>query len=244
MRYRSRDRSRKNIFPGIDSGLAFISEKPNIRVIKRFRSMSLAASVSDNSTPVSGNGYNFPGIGNALPTDVESLMFRILREDDYPAFQLLFKKMYSPLCQFCLKFVQVREVAEELVSDVFFTIWKNRHRIIVASPKAYLFTAVRNRGYDYLRKVKRSVWCDLEEATNIASETADSQEMMIHHELSGQIDRSIAGLPRQCRLIFEMSRDHGLKYREIATMLNISVKTVETQMGRALKHLRQSLPPM
>lgn len=169
-------------------------------------------------------------------------MFRILREDDYAAFQILFKKMYAPLCQFCVKFVQVREVAEELVSDVFFTIWKNRHRIIVASPKAYLFTAVRNRGYDHLRKVKRSVWCDLEEANHVAAEAADSQEMMIHHELSGRIDRSIAGLPRQCRLIFEMSRDHGLKYREIATMLNISVKTVETQMGRALKHLRQSLP--
>lgn len=206
--------------------------------------MSVSVSVSDNTTPGTGNGFSFPGIVSGSNLDIESLMFKILREDDYPAFQLLFKKMYAPLCQFCIKFVQVREVAEELVSDVFFTIWKNRHRIIVASPKAYLFTAVRNRGYDHLRKVKRSVWCDLEEATHIAAETVDSQDMMIHHELSNQIDRSIARLPRQCRLIFEMSRDHGLKYREIATMLNISVKTVETQMGRALKHLRQSLPPM
>jgi RNA polymerase sigma-70 factor (ECF subfamily) len=191
-----------------------------------------------------GNSQQFPGIVNSQHTDVEGLMFRILRDSDYNAFQLLFKKMYGPLCQFCVKFVQVKEVAEELVSDVFYNIWKNRQRIVVTSPKAYLFTAVRNRGYDHLRRIKKSVWCDLEEATHIAADSTDSQDLLVHHELNRSLEQSIANLPKQCRLIFELSRDHGMKYKEIASMLNISIKTVETQMGRALKHLRQSLPSM
>jgi RNA polymerase sigma-70 factor (ECF subfamily) len=189
-----------------------------------------------------GTNDKFPGIYSSVETDIETLMVRVLQENDYNAFQVLFKKMYAPLCQFCVKFVHVKEIAEELVSDVFYNIWKNRSRLIVTSPKAYLFTAVRNKGYDHLRKVKRSVWVDLEAATHIASDCTNSQDMLIHEELHHKLERSVSSLPKQCRLIFELSRDHGMKYKEIATMLNISIKTVETQMGRALKHLRQSLP--
>ncbi len=170
-------------------------------------------------------------------------MIRVLQQDDYQAFQKLFNKMYSPLCQFCLKFVHIKEVAEEVVSDVFYHIWKNRAQLQVSSPKAYLFTAVRNRAFDYLRKVKNTTWCNLEEATAKEAESSDSQQLMIQQEFTGHVEQSIAKLPRQCRLIFELSRDQGLKYREIAVHLNISIKTVETQMGRALKHLRGSLQP-
>lgn len=182
----------------------------------------------------------FPGTSTAN-TDIDTLFAQIIDHNDYAAFQSLFLKMYSPLCQFCVKFVGVNEVAEELVSDVFYTIWKNRDRIIVASPKAYLFTAVRNRGYDYLRKIKKSVWCDLDRASEV-TDTTDSEDRLIGKELSEQIDLAITNLPKQCRLIFELSRDHGMKYKEIASMLNIGIKTVETQIGRALKHLRKSLP--
>ncbi|MBT1701758.1 RNA polymerase sigma-70 factor [Chryseosolibacter indicus] len=182
----------------------------------------------------------FPG-NTPVQNDMESLFNRVIGNSDYDAFQMLFLKMYSPLCQFCVKFVGVNEVAEELVSDVFYTIWKNRDRIIVASPKAYLFTAVRNRGYDYLRKVKRSEWCDLERASDV-TDSKDSGDGLIEKELIEQIDCAVASLPKQCRLIFELSRDHGMKYKEIASMLNIGVKTVETQIGRALKHLRKTIP--
>ena len=76
----------------------------------------------------------------------------------------------------------------------------------------------------------------------LVSENADGQQMLVLHELTHVMDQSIAKLPKQCRRIYEMSREEGLKYREIATILQVSVKTVETQMGRALKHLRNSLP--
>lgn len=184
----------------------------------------------------------FPGIMGKTETDIDALILRVIEHDDYGAFQHLFKKMYSPLCQFCIKFVKSPEVAEELVSDVFYSIWKNRNRLIVSSPKAYLFTSVRNKGFDHLRKVKKMVHCNLENATHLAAEGVNSQEMLVLDELTSRLEQSVSKLPRQCKLIYELSRDHGLKYKEIAVILQVSVKTVETQMGRALKHLRGSLP--
>ena len=184
----------------------------------------------------------FPGTKSGSSADVESLIMRVIEHDDYLAFEVLFKKMYSPLCQFCIKFVKSPEVAEELVSDVFYSIWKNRSRLVISSPKAYLFTSVRNKGFDHLRKVKKRLHCDLEHATHIPADAANSQEMLVLHELSACLEQSIARLPKQCKLVYELSRDQGLKYKEIATILQVSVKTVETQMGRALKHLRNSMP--
>jgi RNA polymerase sigma-70 factor (family 1) len=203
--------------------------------------MTMVRYKEESLTKEPGNSNIFPGIDGAS-NKVEQLLERILRHNDYCAFETLFHAMYSPLCQFCLRFVQVREVAEELVSDVFFTIWKNRERMEMTSHRSYLFTAVRNRAFDHLRKVKRTSWCDLEKASHVAGDHPDSQEMMVERELNISIRKSIASLPKQCRVIFELSRDEGLKYKEIAAKLNISIKTVETQMGRALKHLHRSLP--
>ncbi len=197
----------------------------------------------DISTTIAfGNGTEFPGIPRKNDTEVEVLIMRVIEQDDYVAFQVLFKRMFSPLCQFCIKFVKSREVAEEVVSDVFYSIWKNRNRLMVSSPKAYLYTSVRNKGLDHLRKIKKMVHCDLDSATHLIADSADGQEMLVLSELASVLDKSIAKLPKQCRRIYEMSRDEGLKYREIASILQVSVKTVETQMGRALKHLRGSLP--
>lgn len=191
-----------------------------------------------------GSGTEFPGIARRNDSEVEVLIMKVIEQDDYVAYQVLFKRMFSPLCQFCIKFVKSREVAEEVVSDVFYSIWKNRNRLMVSSPKAYLYTSVRNKGLDHLRKIKKMVHCDLENATHLVADSANGQEILVMNELTQVMDQSIARLPKQCRRIYEMSREEGLKYREIASILQVSVKTVETQMGRALKHLRNSLPSM
>jgi RNA polymerase sigma-70 factor (family 1) len=184
---------------------------------------------------------NFPGIYRDQEPQVDYLMMRVLHENDYHAFEQLFKKMYAPLCRFCTQFVLVKEVAEELVSDVFYTIWKKRAELAVTSPKAYLFAAVRNRGYDYRRKAKRLAWSDLRTASDMPSSEFGGQDILIQQEMDEHLEKSVAKLPKKCRLIFELSRDQGLKYREIAASLNLSIKTVETQMGRALKQIRGSL---
>ena len=194
------------------------------------------------SSSTATESKKFPGINGRKEIDIESLIMRVIEHDDYYAFELLFKKMYNPLCQFCIKFVKSPEVAEELVSDVFYSIWKNRNRLLISSPKAYLFTSVRNKAFDHLRKVKKQIHCDIENATNLPADTANSQEILVLRELTASMENSVARLPKQCRLIYELSRDQGLKYKEIATILQVSVKTVETQMGRALKHLRNSMP--
>jgi RNA polymerase sigma-70 factor (family 1) len=186
---------------------------------------------------VSKKTTQFPGILHDCTVD--ELMKRILRSDDCYSFGLLFRQMYVPLCDFCERIVLVREVAEELVSDVFYTIWKNRNRLQVTSPKSYLYAAVRNRGFDYLRGVNRMLWCELEHAAHVPSENHTLHDALEQAELEMQISQGIGTLPRQCKIIFELSRDGGLKYREIAEELCISVKTVEAQMGRALKRLRK-----
>lgn len=213
-------------------------------LIKRFRQMQPLQVNNHSAADTIPNGTEFPGIHRRNDADVGVLILKVIEEDDYAAFEALFKKMFSPLCQFCVKFVRSREVAEEVVSDVFYCIWKNRSRLMVSSPKAYLYTSVRNKGLDHLRKIKKMVHCDLENATHLVAESANGQEILVLSELSQAMDQSVAKLPRQCRRIYEMSRDEGLKYREIASILQVSVKTVETQMGRALKHLRKSLPSM
>ena len=182
----------------------------------------------------------FPGISTS--GSWEHLLDRVIRDNDPCAFESLFNMMYRPLCRFCLRIVRVREVAEEVVSDVFHTIWQNRDRIEVTSHRSYLYTAVRNRGLDYLRSLSRMTpFCDLQMASHVAVDLPDSHELITREELDALIRKSIAALPDQRQLIFRMSREDGLKYREIAQRLNISVKTVETQMGRALRHLNQSV---
>ena len=199
--------------------------------------MKRFSNVAESAREARGKSASFPGI--LTDSTVDDLMDRILGADDYSAFEVLFQKMYSPLCHYCEKIVLVREVAEELVSDVFYSIWTNRSRLQILSPKSYLYTAVRNRGFDYLRRVNRMSWCDLELAAHLPSENYTLQDALEHAELKMQISQGIGMLPRQCKIIFELSRDEGMKYREIAEELCISVKTVEAQMGRALKRLRK-----
>lgn len=174
--------------------------------------------------------------------DTDQLLLRVLQHDDYQAFEKLFHLNYNPLRNFCKKLVIVNEVAEELVSEVFLKIWNNRKRIIISSsPKSYLYTSVRNIAFDHLRKEKHSMWADLEEAAATPSDHVDPHMRSELMELQVSIENAVARLPRQCRLVFQLSRDHGMKYSEIAETLHLSVKTIETQMGRALKSLRRSL---
>ena len=174
--------------------------------------------------------------------NIDQLLWRVLEHDDYGAFEKLFLFNYNPLRNFCKKLVHINEVAEELVSEVFFKIWSNRKRIIISSsPKSYLYTAVRNISFDHLRKEKRSSWASLEEAASVPCDYFDPQRHSEFTELEGRIEKAVARLPKQCRLVFQLSRDHGMKYNEIAESLQLSVKTIETQMGRALKSLRLSL---
>jgi RNA polymerase sigma-70 factor (ECF subfamily) len=176
----------------------------------------------------------------ARPTTID-LLFSRVRKDDYTAFESIFKNNYHALCSYSNRFVLSRQLAEEIVDDVFCTLWKNRKKIrITTSFYAYLATSVRNRSLDSLRKLKqekrKSV---LQHAEAIPCGQSIAYEMMMLNELNERIEAAVRILPRQCRIIFLMSREEDLKYKDIAEKLNISIRTVDTQIGRALKQLRK-----
>lgn len=174
--------------------------------------------------------------------DIDQLFNRV-RKDDYNAFGRIFKANYARLCAYSNRFVMSRQLAEEIVDDVFCNLWKNRKRIRISSSfQAYLVASVRNRSLDCLRKLrhekKKSL---LEHAETIPCRQSIASEAMMLDELHDRIHAAVSILPSQCRTIFLMSREEDLRYKDIATRLNISIKTVDTQIGRALKHIRKMI---
>ncbi len=157
-------------------------------------------------------------------------------------FEKIFREYFSPLVWFAMRYVKDADAAKEVVHHVFFRIWEKRHEIHHDTPlRSYLFTAVRNRCLNYIRdnsKFRRGEITDLQTGEDFSASAQDNMEAA---ELEAAMNSAIAGLPEKCALVFKMNRLEGLKYKEIAIKLNISVKTVEAQMSKALKHLRKIL---
>jgi RNA polymerase sigma-70 factor, ECF subfamily len=187
------------------------------------------------------------GKRKACASRMEGLFKKVVQDGDYIAFRDLFTRYYRSLCNYSMRVVATREVAEEVVSDVFVKLWKNREQIEVhTSFEAYMYRAVRNQSLDYL-KLKMHRVHERESLESIQWNLAYADhytpvEEVVFNEFYDRVETYINDLPRQCQLIFRMSREEGLRYREIADQLNISIKTVETQMGRALKTLRERVP--
>ncbi len=178
----------------------------------------------------------------ALDDQANALLRKIVGDDDRAAFAQLFELFYAPLCLSALKVVGSPDLAEEAVGDVFVKIWKNRsHLRIEVSLRAYLFRAVRNQSLDYLKKQPARTEAHDDPRLPLADPDASPEALLIHQELQRRIEAAVANLPPQCQQIFRLSREEGLKYQEIAQQLNLSIKTVETQMGRALQKLRRDL---
>jgi len=165
-----------------------------------------------------------------------------LKNGDITVFEMFFKAYYQPLCNYAYTFVQDRDEAEEIVQSAFLSVWEKRESIeIRTSLKSYLYTMVRNACLNVIKheKIKQK---HIGEELAIAERSHDSVSQRINSsELETRIQVSMAKLPEQCRLIFKLSRFEELKYAEIADHLNISVKTVENQIGKALKIMREEL---
>jgi len=173
-------------------------------------------------------------------TDDKELYLK-LKEGDERAFQALFKKYYSAMCHFARQFLNDSELAEETVQDMFVKIWEKRASLnIETSVKHYLFRSVRNQCLNQIQheKIKKQYASMVLES---AHQDIDPGHYYIEVGLFQRIEKSIESLPPKRQEIFRLSREQGMKYKEIAETLNISVKTVEAQMGLALKHLRDEL---
>jgi RNA polymerase sigma-70 factor (ECF subfamily) len=159
-----------------------------------------------------------------------------IRRGDEEAFERLFRAFTPGLCAFATRYVGSREVAEELVQDLFLTLWRNRGELMIGEAvPSYLFTATRNRAINHLRRERRSGAWDPAVIGRIHDTSVTSEAALLELlDLQDAIER----LPARCRLIFTLSRQQDMSYGEIARSLGLSVKTVEVQMGRALKSLR------
>ncbi len=174
------------------------------------------------------------------PTDDNELFIK-LKDGDEQAFKVLFQKYYSSLCHFARQFLGDKELAEETVQDMFVKIWEKRASLNVeTSFKNYLFRSVRNHCLNQIQheKIKQQYATKILET---AHQEIDQDQYYLEVDLLQRIEKSIDSLPPKRQEIFRLSREQGLKYKEIADTLKISVKTVEAQMGLALKYLRDEL---
>lgn len=166
----------------------------------------------------------------------------IIEKLDKKSFEILFKQYFSVLCQFARKYVRDLDTSKEIVHDCFVSFWDKRETIDLSKPvKTYLFTSVHNRCLNHIRNnkkfdqnVENFELLDLSHH-HIASDS------LVEQEVSSQIHKAIESLPEKCKEIFKMSRFEDMKYKDIAEKLNLSVKTVEAQMSKALQVMRTSL---
>ncbi len=160
---------------------------------------------------------------------------------DRKQFEQIFNEYFSQLINFSKFYVKDTDSAKEIVQNVFINLWQKKESIDSnKSIKSYLFTSVKNRSLNYIRDNKKykSEYLDIEiEKHNTFFEV----DILTSNELQEKISKSINSLPEKCRIVFEMSRFEELKYQEIADKLQISIKTVENQMSKALKVLRADL---
>ena len=178
---------------------------------------------------------------NNIDTILKNKLVEKIIAGNHTAFEMLFKTYSQRLIYFSRRYVLDKQTAENIVQDVFLRIWQNKENLNPSkSIKSYLFTAVKNESLKQLRHLSVEKQ-QQENVSRLSVVELTPDEAIDKNELKGELNKAINDLPEKCREIFYMSRFDQLKYSEIADILGISIKTVETQMGRALKKLRGQL---
>lgn len=171
-------------------------------------------------------------------TDEELLL--LLQKNDEQALTLLYKRHWQPLFLSAYQVLKDREACKDLVQELFTELWQKADRIhLTGSLKVYLSASIRYKVFRYIRQ--NPVREELFEHMLERMETASPESELAVKELQVLLNSLIDTLPEKCRVIFRMSREQHLSYKEIATQLNVSVKTVENQIHIALRKLRTAL---
>lgn len=157
-------------------------------------------------------------------------------------FEKIFKEFFIPLSYYSMKFVRDMDASKEIVHNVFIKLWEKRNDLHTNVPlRSYLYTAVRNRSLNYLRDRAKFAEEDISDIDEIQMGTDDDAKELEISELEIRILKEINNLPDRCAEVFKLARFENKKYREIAEVMGISIKTVEIQMSKALKILREKL---
>jgi len=163
---------------------------------------------------------------------------------DQLAFRQVYHCFHKKLFHFAFALVKTKEAAEEIVEDVFIRLWNNRASITsINNLKIYLYTATKNTALNYLsKKARESVTEPFDNIDIELSETAISpEEILITAEIYKNIRDAVEALPPRCKMIFKLIREDGLRYKEVAEILNISVNTIDAQMAIAVKRIAEAV---
>lgn len=179
------------------------------------------------------------------PNDViRELQLRFALFEDMKAYKELYALLFDGLHRFSYSLVKSREGAEEIVSDVFIKLWQIRDQLRnIDNLKVYLYTITKNFSLNYIMKHSKNPVVHLEQM-NIETvvEFKNPEELYISAEAVRKVNQVIHALPPQCRLIFQLVKEEGLKYKEVASVLNISVFTVRNQLAIAIRKIGEALP--
>ena len=175
--------------------------------------------------------------------DIRELQQRIADYEDVAAYKKLFFHFFLPLKSFSFSILKSKEIAEEVVSDIFVDIWAKRKQLLdIEDLKIYLYISVRNVSLRKLQQIQKTSVLSLDDlVVEFASPDPNAETFLITNELAQKIDAAIEALPQQCKIIFKMAKQDKLKYKEIAQLLNISVKTIDNQLSTALKKIALAL---
>lgn len=174
--------------------------------------------------------------------DITSALNAIVNHDDSSAFEFLYNNFYDKLIRVGLYYLGKEALAEDAISEVFFKLWAGRKKLSkVENLENYLFTMTKNQCLYVLRINKRIVFD--EEAIDSSQQIIinNPESNLISVEFIEYYNKKVQELPPKCKLIYLMVKEDGLKYKEAASILNISVKTVENQMTKAIGHVRKCL---
>jgi RNA polymerase sigma-70 factor (ECF subfamily) len=172
----------------------------------------------------------------------DSEIIRRIRQGDKQEFEKLFRSSYVSLVRYAKTILKDHDTAEEIVQDLFFRLWQDRVNLTIESSlNGYLFRSVHNRSLHFIEHQKVIDRHAGEIAASADQTSEPVTEAIYYSELQSKVARVLERLPERCSVIFRMSRFEGLKYNEIAEKLSVSLKTVEANMGKALKEFRKAL---
>jgi RNA polymerase sigma-70 factor (ECF subfamily) len=172
----------------------------------------------------------------------DTARLKAIKKGNIQEYELLFREYFQPLLSYAISILKSESEAEEVVQDIFFNLWKNKKKLNVhTSFSSYLYKAVHNNCLQVLKKEKRKLNYQQEQRNWNYHESFNPDEILQYNELNEKINNIVDELPENCKTIFKLSRFQGLKYSEIAEKLAISIKTVEANMTKALKHLRRHM---
>ena len=179
---------------------------------------------------------------------IRELQKRIALSEDMKAYKELYLVMFDSLFHFSYSFVKSKQVAQEIVSDVFIKLWQIRSQLnTVDNLKPYLFGIAKNLSLSYLARASKNLSIQLDDIDldeiNMESliEFKNPEDSFISKEIINQVIQAIRDLPPQCQLIFSLVKVEGLKYKEVARLLNISAFTVRNQVAIAVKKIEETL---